>query len=165
LALAVLVLIICYPPSGNRVAAQAEDFGFRFEVGDCLPEKFDSFSGAFSKKLGVDPAASATFRLSLTDAQMRMIYQTIQDIRFFDYPSQYLGVPEGVKEVTVTTPADTYRLEVRNNGVVHVVVWRDAYKPVTVEADRLRALLLTITGFIHDRPELRQLPTPALAYE
>ena len=91
---------------------------------------------------------------------MRTIYQDLEKIRFFDYPSPFNGVPSSDIVVATTTPASTYRLEVRNGGVVHTVVWKDAYSPTTVEADRLRTVLSTIIGFIHDQPNFKQLPRP-----
>ena len=147
-------------PRAQSLAEPAGDFGFRLEVWDCLTETFDTSSGVFSKDLGGVPARSGTTRLSLTDLQMRTIYQTMEKIRFFDYPSPVNGVPSGLREVAEFGPASRYRLEVRNGGVVHTVIWKDAYRPTTTEADRLRALLSMIVGFIHDHPNFKLLPRP-----
>jgi hypothetical protein len=143
-----------------RQLQPAGDFGFRFEVGDCLTEKFDTFSGVFSKNLGGTPARSVTAQFTLTDAQMRTIYQTVEKVRFFDLTSPFKGVPPGLNEVTTFSPANTYRLEVQNGGVVHTVVWKDGTKPTTKQADQLRALFSMIAGFIHDHPDFRLLPPP-----
>jgi hypothetical protein len=156
-----IALLFC-PVGGDAVRAQAADFGFRFEVGDCLTERLDTFSGVFTKDLGGDPNRTATAHIVLTDPQMRAIYRAIEDIRFFDFPPTFRGVPSGVHEVTTTVPSNTYRLEVRNDGVVHAVVWKDAYKPTTAEADRLRALFSMMLGFIHDHPEFKRLPRPTV---
>jgi hypothetical protein len=161
-AVVLMGLFLAHSPS-PRAQSQAEpagDFGFRLEVGDCLTETFDTFSGVFSKDLGGDPGRSATTRFSLTDLQMRAIYQTMEQIRLFDYPSPFNGVPSGLSEVGTFHPANSYRLEVRNGGVVHTVIWKDAYRPTTTEADRLRALLSMIVGFIHDHPNFKLLPRP-----
>jgi len=141
-------------------ATQAAGFGFRFQVGDCLAETFDSFTGVFTKNLGGDPARLVTAQLSLSESQMNTIRQTIEEIRFVDYPSQYSGVPTGLQVVTTFGPASTYRLEVGIGGLTHVVTWKDAYKPTTEEADRLRALLSMILRFIHSQPEFKALPQP-----
>jgi hypothetical protein len=138
----------------------AGDFGFRFEVGDCLTEIFDSFSGLFTKNLGGDPARSVTAQFTLTDSQMRTIYQTIEQIRFFELASPFTGVQAGLNEVITISPSRRYRLEVRNGGVVHTVVWTDGTKPTTEQADRLRALFSMIIGFIHDHPDFKRLPPP-----
>ena len=156
--LAVVIVLLLYAPNGNNVAAQAGDFGFRFEVGDCLTERLDTFDGVFTKNLGGEPARTVTAQISLTDAQMTAIYRAIENIRFFDYPSTCVGVPIGVQDVKTTIPSNTYRLEVRNAGVVHSVSWRDAYKPTTVEADRLRDLFSMVLGFVHEHPEFKRLP-------
>src|SRR4029077_9292375 len=103
---------------------------------------------------------SVTAQFTLTDSQMRTIYQTVEKVRFFDLTSPFNGVPPGLNEVTTFGPASTYRLEVRNGGVVHTVVWKDAYKPTTDEADRLRALLSMITGLIPAHQNFKRLPHP-----
>jgi hypothetical protein len=153
--LAIAAVLLIYAPS-THAAAQAGDFGFRFAVGDCAAERFDTFTGIFTKDLG-GSLGSATAHIALTDAQMSSIYRTIENIRFFDYPTAFVGVPPGV-EVITTTPSDTYRFEVKNAGVVHAISWRDSDKPTTVEADRLRDLFLMIRGYIHEHPEFKRLP-------
>ena len=137
---AVVVLFLLSTSNHHTLAAQPADFGFRFEVRDCLAERLDTFSGIFTKDLGGSPGRTVKAQIALTDAQMSTIYRTIESIKFFDYPATFVGVATGVPEVTTTVPYDTYHLEVRNGGVIHAVTWKDAYKPTTVEADRLRNL-------------------------
>ena len=157
----VMVLLFC-APNRNNVAAQAADFGFRFEVGTCLTERLDTFDGVFVKDIGGEPARTVTAHISLTDAQMTEIYRAIENIRFFDYPSTFSGVPTGLNEVAEFHPAPTYRFEVRNGASVHTVSWKDAYKPTTAEADRLRDFFSMVLGFIHEHPAFKRLP-PAIA--
>jgi hypothetical protein len=154
------VVVLLYAPSGNNVTAQAADFGFRLEVGDCLTERLDTFIGVFTKNLGGSQAVTA--HISLTDAQMAEIYRTVESIRFSDLPPTFNGVPAGRQEVWLTEPYTTYRLEVRNGGVVHSVRWKDAYTPTTAEADRLRNLFSMLLGFIHEHPEFKRLPRPTV---
>jgi hypothetical protein len=156
--LVAVTVLLLYAPNGNNVAAQAADFGFRFEVGPCLTERLDTFDGVFTKNLGGEPARTVTAHISLTDAQMAAIYCTIENIRFFDYPSTFSGVPAGLQEVGEFHPAPTYRFEVRNGGSVHAVTWKDSYKPTTAEADRLRDFFSTVLGFIHEHPAFKRLP-------
>jgi hypothetical protein len=159
LVLAIVVLLL-YAPKGNNVVAQAGDFGFRFEVGDCFTERLDTFDGVFTKNLGGVPALTVTAHIALTDSQMTAIYRTIEDIRFFDYPSTFNSVPTGVQIVRETSLYNTYHLEVRNAGVIHTVSWKDAYKPTTAEADHLRDFFTMVLGFIHEHPEFKRLPHP-----
>jgi hypothetical protein len=156
--LAVVIVFLLYAPKGNTFAAQADDFGIRFEVGDCLTERLDTFTGVFTKNLGGEPGRTVTAHISLTGAQMSAIFQTIENIRFFDYPYEFDGVPPGLQEIMKVTPAPTYRLEVRNRGEFHTVSWKDESKPTTAEADRLRDLFSMIVGFIHEHPEFKRLP-------
>jgi hypothetical protein len=156
--MAVMAVLLFYAPKANIAAAQVGAFSFRFEIGNCLTERFDTSTGIFTKNLGVEPVQTVTARFSLTDAQMSAIYRTIERIRFVDYPSVFRGVRTDVQEMTVSIPYHTYRLEVRNAGVVHAVFGKDAYGPTTVEADRLRDLFLMIREFIHAHPEFKRLP-------
>ncbi len=163
--LVLVIALVLYAPRVNTSAAQAGDFGFRFEVGDCLAERLDTFTSVFTKNLGGEPARTVTAQISLTDAQMRAIYETLEAIRFFDYPSTFVGVPIGLRVVGTVTPASTYRLQVRNGGVVHTVLWKDAYKPTTGEADRLRDLFSMVLGFVHEHPAFKRLPRPTAGCE
>jgi hypothetical protein len=157
----VIAALIC-ATKPTLAAAQATDFGFRLEVGDCLTERFDTFSGVFTKDLGKETVTAA---FALTDAQMGTIYHTIERIRFFDYPSLFSGVPAGVKEIMSISPHTTYHLEVRNAGMLHTVSWKDSSKPVTPEADRLRDLFSMIIGFIHEHPAVTGLPRSTMGCE
>jgi hypothetical protein len=163
--LAIVIVLLLYTPTRNIAAAQASDFGFRFEVGDCLTERLDTFNGVFTKNLGGEPARTVTAQIVLTDAQMSAIYRTVEGIHFFDYLSTYSGVPTGVREVTTNSDAPMYRLEVRNGGAAHTVSWYDAYRPTTTEADRLRDLFTMVLGFIHEHPEFKRLPRPTVNCE
>jgi hypothetical protein len=155
---AVLILLLLYAANANTYAAKTGDFGFRFEIGDCPTERLDTFNGVFTKSLGGEPAHTVAAHISLTDAQMATIYRAIDNIGFFNLPATFDGVPAGLREVTTTVPYTTYRLEVRHGGIVHAVVWKDAYKPTTAKADRLRDLFSMMLGFIHEHPEFKRLP-------
>jgi hypothetical protein len=152
-----VVLLLCAVNSNGRAgAAQGAGFGFRFEIGSCLPERFDTFTGVFIKSLG--GGQTGTANITLTDAQMTDIYETIQKIRFFDYPSSFSGVPTGLDTLFARQPNIIYRLEVRSSGNVHTVTWNDGFGPLTAEGERLRDLFLKITRLIHEHPAFTQIP-------
>jgi hypothetical protein len=132
---------LIYAPN-THAAPQAGDFWFRFAVGDCAAERFDTFSGVFMKDMGGSPTRTATAHIALTDAQMSSIYRTIENIRFFDYPTVFVGVRPGV-EVITTTPSDTYRFEVKNAGVVHAISWRMPNASTAYRKQRRRGLAET----------------------
>lgn len=154
---AIVAFLVSFSQGSNAAAdrmGQASDFGFRLSVQLCLTETVDTFTSMFTKELGGDPPRSATAQLSLSDAQMGTIYQTMEKIRLFDYPSQFDGVRDGLRAVTVLGPAIRYRLEVRNGGAVHAVSWNDAFKPTTEEADRLRAQPTIDTDWFNDETDI-----------
>jgi hypothetical protein len=164
---ATVAVVVC-ATTASHAAAQADDFGFRLEDRLCLMERYDSVSGVFTKELasdGHEPARTVTAKIVLTDVQMREIYQAIENIRFFDYPSAFVGVPKGLEQVMEFSPSHTYRLEVRNRGAVHTVEWKDAARPTTPEADRLRNLIFMVQGFVHVHPEFKRLPPAVRACE
>ncbi len=158
------VLLLCAVNSNGRAgAAQRSDFGFRFEIASCLPERFDTITGVFTKDLG--RGQTGTANITLSDAQMTEIHETIQKIRFFDYPSEFSDV---VRELGPNVarrrshPNTTYLMEVRSGGNVHTVTWNDGFKPVTAEGERLRDLFLMVRRFIHEHPSFRQIPPSRL---
>jgi len=148
--------------------AQPANFGFRFESSGigCLTERLDTFSGTFTytgpftESPVAIPLQTLTARIVLTDAQLRTIYQAIEDIRFFDYPPAFVGLPEDRKSAREFHPSRLYRMEVRSGGSEHAVVWDDGAKPTTADADRLRDLFSTVLGFIHQHPEFKRFPHP-----
>ncbi len=162
----VIALMICVF-RGNGLA-QSADFGFRFESSGigCLTERLDTFSrtftytGPFTESPAAIPLQTLTARIVLTDAQLRTIYQAIEDIRFFDYPSAFVGLPEDLESVREFHPSRLYRMEVLSGGGEHTVVWDDRATPTTAEADRLRNLFSTVLGFIHEHPEFKRFPRP-----
>jgi hypothetical protein len=162
---AIVTVALLWAFTGGVVTAQSSDFGFRFEVGDCLAERLDTFSGVFTKNLGGERSRIVTTELSLTDSQMQAIQQAIQRIRFFDYPSIYVGIPDGLKEVTTISPSTTYRLEVHSGETGHTVTWSDKSKPTTAEADQLRDLFSMIIGFIHEHPAFKRLERSSMGCE
>lgn len=155
-----ILLVVGSMVNHRAVAAQTRDFNFRFEVGECLTERLDTFSGDFTRNRGGAPPSMDTVKLALTEVQMSVIYRGIENIRFFDYPAVLVGVSPDAKVITETAPSFAYRFEVRNAGAVHAVAWNDSRKPTTVEADRLRELFSMIRGFIHDHPAFKRLPRP-----
>ncbi len=155
--LALVAALLLYSPQSSAAATQAADFGFRFEFGSCLVERLDTFTGTFTQGVPGPSPRIATTHIVLTDTQMSAIYRAVENVRFFDYPTHFIGVRPDV-EVITTIPSTTYRFEVTNAGVVHTVSWNDSSKPATPEADRLRAFFSMVVALIHDHPEFKRLP-------
>jgi hypothetical protein len=73
-------------------ATQASGFGFRFQVGDCLTETFDSFTGVFTKDLGGEPARLVAAQLSLSESQMN----TVHILRFIHSQPEFKQLPQPI---------------------------------------------------------------------
>jgi hypothetical protein len=156
--LVLVVALLLYAPTAETAAAQAADFGFRFEFGSCLVERLDTFDGTFTQGYPGPSARIATAQMALTDAQMSAIYRAIESVRFFDYPAVFVGVPPGAVETIHISPSYKYGFEVRNAGVVHTVSWDASNKPTTIQADRLRDFFTMVQGLIYEHPEFKRLP-------
>lgn len=134
---------------------RSQDFGFRFEFGCGSPDIYDSFGSTFTRSWD---SKEQKIRVGLSAEQMDRICRTIRDIDFFSYPEHFSGVPQGLREVTVTTPHQSYLLEVRNNGAVHRVRWNESLTPWTDQATRIRSLFLLITEYLRAHPDVARLP-------
>ena len=137
------------------------DFGFVFEYGVCSTNTLDTFTGWFRRQPGEPGREPVTTQISLTGSQMRYIYQTIEEIGFFGYPSVYASLPLGFAATRTATGFPRYRLEVRSRAVFHSVQWEDRVHPTTSEADRLRRLFGWIVAFINSDRLVRRLPHAA----
>jgi hypothetical protein len=153
-----LVFLLGFTVDIGTLHAQTNDFAFRFQFGCDGTESLDTFRGSFTQDATQGPARSVTIPLSLSTEQMRAIFDTIQKIRFFDYPAVFMGLRPGAREAITTSPSTRYRFEVRQAGRSHVVTWDDNTKPSSNEADRLRQLFQMIDGFVHAHPDVKRLP-------
>lgn len=66
--MAIMAVLLFYAPKANIAAAQVGAFSFRFEIGNCLTERFDTSTGIFTKTL-----ASNLFRPSRPDLVSRTL--------------------------------------------------------------------------------------------
>ena len=153
-----LVFLLGFTVDIGTLHAQTNDFAFRFQFGCDGTESLDTFRGSFTQDASQGPVRSVTIPLSLSAEQMRAIFDTIQKIRFFDYPAAFGGLRPGAREAITTSPSERYRFEVRQAGRSHIVSWDDKTKPSSDEADRLRQLFQMIGGFIHAHPDVKRLP-------
>jgi hypothetical protein len=144
-------------------AQPAPDFAFRFEFKPCTTNILDTYEKKFIRGMG--PADTVvSIPLELSQEQMTAVYEAIANIRFFEYPTTFVG-GAGLGETITTTPSTSYQFEVRNAGVVHRVSWDDAHSPRSEAANRLLNLFKMIIGFINDHPDVKRLPTPRVRCE
>ena len=90
---------------------------------------------------------------------MADVHAALDSIRFFDYPTKFLGArPTATGEARTVIPYTTYRLEVRSSGVVDTVSWDDRSFPHSEEASRLLKVFELINVFVNDRRDVKRLP-------
>jgi hypothetical protein len=138
--------------------AQASEFNFRFEFGCGPPDTVDTLNHTFTRR-GGDGSQLATIPLTLSDQQMRVIADALEQLRFFDYPERFSGVDRNAKELITTSPSNKYRLEVHIDGRSHAVEWDDGHGPYSPEAVSLNRVFQTIKGYLSERPDVRRLPS------
>jgi hypothetical protein len=134
------------------------DFAFKFDFKPCLTNSLDMYRNIYTRELGLgEPPISIP--LTLTTEQMADAHAALDSIRFFDYPTKFLGArPTATGEAKTVHPYATYRLEVRSSGVVHTVSWDDRSLPHSEEASRLLKVFELINAFVNDRPDVKRLP-------
>jgi hypothetical protein len=143
---------------GQPPGQPAADFGFHFEFKRCQTNTLDTDGNTYTRELGLGEP-SVSIPLTLTREQMRAVYDEVLNIGFFDYPTLFWGgVVSTTGEASYVHPSTSYRLDVRNAGIVHTVSWDDRSRPRSEEANRLLKLFDIINGFVNDRPEVKNLP-------
>lgn len=133
-------------------------FGFVFTYGLCVPSRVDTFAGTFSRAgTVVDPAV--TVPLSLLPADIQRIQRDMDQIDFFDYPSDF--TLRSARGGTSVTPSNYYSFAVREGARQHTVRWQDDVLNVPSEqADQLRALANLVERTAHGAPTVAALPAP-----
>jgi hypothetical protein len=145
--------------ASRRPQELGADFAFRFEYNHCGAYTLDTSKNVYSRDTGPG-AEPISIPLTLSSGQLAAVEARIDNIHFFEYPTDFKGVPPGLVETITTTPSTTYRLDVRRVGAVHTVAWDDAPTPRSEEANRLLELFNFIIGFIDEHPDVKRLPRP-----
>ena len=134
------------------------DFRMIFAYGVGAKNKLDTFEGKYTMDMIQDPSMTVNFKLD--KEQLQIIYNKMQNIDFFEYPSSFNPVTNG--EVT---PFQTYYFKVRVNGIINEIRWEDKHFSEEIKAKKLRELIQLITIMIQDSPEYKLLPQPRGGYD
>jgi hypothetical protein len=103
----------------NQVRAQPPaDFDFRLRYGLCsTTDELDTFTGWFTRQL--PDGTSVMAQLSLNVSQRQYLWETVEKINFFNYPSTFRGQSRQPPIVQNRSRFVTYQMEVRSNGRAH----------------------------------------------
>jgi hypothetical protein len=140
------------------VQNQAENFAFKLSYGSCGTDVIDTFTGTYTKDLIVSPAVTTTIALSKKD--MSSIFDAMQRINIFAYPSEYTIDTNEASRVGTIQPQTTYVFIVRNGVTKHSIRWVDnlIVDPYPKEAAALHHVAQLIQEIISQQPEVQQLP-------
>jgi hypothetical protein len=135
------------PAKREPTAAEAADFGFRYESKGCPFEIIDTFKSTYRTKGMPVPAG-----IRLTDDERAAILQVVTDIRFFDLPSR-INEPD-----TSELNGGTYELAIHDGVAYHMVQWRITSGFISTDVgSRLLKLHHTILNLVHARPDVVRL--------
>jgi len=154
LALLVIALIFSvFQIMSPSTKEPSSNFAFRFEFGSCNTDILDTFEGTFTQDRIVEP--SMTVPLELSESQRAAIHQKMMEIDFFDYPDEFvISNPVGIQ-----TPANEYRILVRDGTLTKSLHWVDDYfNPANRKSVNLDELFTMIMEVVWEHPEYKKLP-------
>ena len=156
-----LVFILFAVIAPNQVRPQPPaDFDFRIRFGHCeTTDEMDTFTGWFTRHL--PDGSLAMVQLSLRADQMRYLWEKVEKIDFFNYPSTFRGQPRQPPIVNGRLQFASYQMDIRSNGRMHSVQWDDDQAAADPRSDGLRRLVGWAVGFILESPEVGRLPPAA----
>ncbi len=113
LALAVALLGAC---GGDNRTPGEPGFNLIFKYGVMAKNELDTFKGAYTKDMIINP--SIMVPLSLSEEEMDRIYQKMVEIDFFNYPDKFsVTIPPG-EPTSIVTPNASYYFKVEYNSSV-----------------------------------------------
>jgi hypothetical protein len=134
------------------------NFSFYIEYGYCMIDKYDSYSGLFTKDMGcgAKPETAITF---LSDAQIILIFNQMSNIKIFEYPDVLVNTPD-IRQ-TQYSMRSNYFLSVINGQSQKVITWNTyVYTFLPDHIARYEALIKMIMGMLQLQPEIINLPSP-----
>jgi hypothetical protein len=136
-------------------------FNFIFKYGVQAGNVLDTFKGKYTRDMV--RGSDATTRLTLTQDELNQIHAKMDEIDFWNYPDNFEVAPTG-NLVSIVTPFNSYYFRVQNGNVIKELKWDDEITNPDVQADKLRDLIMLITGIIRSKPAYQRLPEPRAAY-
>jgi len=151
---------------------QGYSYSLVFRYGEGWSEKDSVISGryneldtsqeTYTKDLVSLP--SVTAHLELSQSEMTQIYEKMQSIGFFEYPSDFaIKLPPG-SVTTIVTPSQLYYFEVIVNSTVKTLLWNDNILNPDAQATQLRDLIQLIKSIIESKAEYKALPPASGGY-
>ncbi len=138
------------------------NFNLVFKYGVGAMNELNTFKGAYTKDMVVDP--SITVNLPLSKEELHRIYQKMIEIDFFNYPDKFsISVPPE-ELVGMVTPYQSYYFWVEYDSKIKELSWGDNITNEDEKAEKLRELIKLIIDIIESKEEYKKLPEPRGGY-
>lgn len=166
--IAVLLMLILVIPVGTYLymqktqsdmqkAANVSDFDLIFRYGVGAKNELNTYNGTYTKDMVIDP--SITTDLSLTVEEKWQILQRVDEMDFFNLPSNFTMNPS----MHISTQVDYY-IRVKNGSQVKEISWSNNSLMESNIQSSLEQLVSYLTSVIQQKPEYKALPTPTAGY-
>ncbi len=152
-------VLIGSPPLASGTAP---DFSliFRYGYGEQPLNELNTVSGTFTRDMVSAPPVSAS--LSLTPAEMDIIYRKMQETGFFSYPETFAVAPGAT--VIAVTPSEKYYFQVDAGSRHKELFWDDSVRNYDGQASQLRSLVALIKDIIAAKAAYQALPPAVGGY-
>ncbi len=160
-----VALTACTPtliPQATATPIQmADNFSFVFTDFGCGFAPFDILDTKSGTLIHtpIESTDSITLPFQITEVELKMVFEKIVEIEFFDYPSDFT-IPADFFAVT-EAPISAYTISITNGDITNSVNWT-GITPITdyPKASQLFELIKLIREIIQNHPEYHELPPP-----
>jgi hypothetical protein len=125
--------------------------------------ELNTFQGTFTKDLILD--CVTTIPLQLSNEDLSAIEERLADIRFFDYPEDFIPPPANPHALKLVEPHETYFFIVQVGSRTKVVSWEDSDWSGHPRAVALREAVKFIRSIIESKAEYKGLPPTRGIYQ
>jgi hypothetical protein len=133
------------------------DFNLIFKYGVGAKNELNTYNGTYTRDMIIDP--SITTSLNLTVEEKWQILQKINEIDFFNIPSNF-----SVNPSLWTLPQLDYYVKVEYGSQIKEVSWNSRSLMESNTQSSLEQLVSYIESIIQQKPEYKALPTPRAGY-
>jgi hypothetical protein len=133
---------------------------FSYGTGE-VKNELNTIKGTYTKDMISAPPI--TVNLSLAQEEMDRIYKKMQEIDFFNYPTDFSIQSSGTTTI-VSTPSEKYYFKVIDGSRTKEVSWDDKIKNPDIQASKLRELIQLIKSIISSKDEYKALPPASGGY-
>lgn len=147
LAAVLLLALISCSAAVPKPEGTSTSFDFVFSYGVMNKNVLDTVQGTYTKDLVT--AGTASTKLNLTEVEKNQVYELMNEIGLWDYPSEIEGM--NIK------PASGYHFQIFVDGKEQNIRWNGEFNGAQTHRD-FKRLTSLIIGMIRDKEAYQALP-------